>query len=62
MAMVELAGAPVPVRASEGTQAQAEQIAAMVARDWTTSILGMTPTFRLEVAAPEDWPEVARPS
>jgi hypothetical protein len=63
MAMVELAGAPVPVRASEGTQAQAEQIAAMVARarDWTTSILGMTPTFRLEVAAPEDWPDVAPP-
>lgn len=63
MVMVELAGAPLPVRVSEGAQAQAEQIAAMVARarDWGTSILGMTPTFRLDVAGPDDWPEVAPP-
>lgn len=64
MTMVELAGAPVPVRVSEGAQAQATQIAAMVARarDWATSILGMTPTFRLDVAAPDDWAEVAPPA
>jgi len=63
MALVELAGAPVPVRASEGADAQAMQIAAMVARarDWATSILGMTPTFRLDVAASDDWLEVAPP-
>lgn len=63
MAMVELTGAPVPARVSEGAQAQATQIAAMVARarDWATSILGMTPTFHLDVAAPDDWAEVAPP-
>ena len=63
MAMVRLAEVPVPVRVSEGAQAQAAQIAAMVARarDWATSILGMTPTFTLDVAAVHDWPEVAPP-
>lgn len=64
MTMVKLADAPVAVRASEGAQAQALQIAAMVARayDWATSILGVDPTFDLEVAGPDDWPEVAPPS
>lgn len=64
MAMLELAGAPVPVRVSEGFQTQASQIAAMVvrARDWATSVLGMAPTFAIDVAAPDDWAEVAPPA
>ena len=63
MTMVELADAPVPVRVSDGAQAQANEIAAMVARarDWATSILGMSPAFHLDVAAPDDWPQVAPP-
>lgn len=63
MAMVEVAVGPVPARVSDGAQAQAAQIAAMVARarDWATPILGMTPTFSLDVAAADDWPEVAAP-
>lgn len=61
MAMVELAGTPVPVRASVGAEAQARQIAAMVARarDWGRSVFAMTPTFVLDVVGPQDWLDVA---
>jgi hypothetical protein len=59
--MVEFAVGDMRVSASDGAQAQARRIATMVgrARDWSASILGMTPAFSLHVAGSVDWPAVA---
>jgi hypothetical protein len=59
--VVKVAESDMTVTASDGAQAQALRIAAMVgrARDWATSILGMTPVFSLHVTGPADWPTVA---
>jgi len=59
--MSEVGGEDLSVWVSEGAETQAEHIASMVrrARDWTTPILGMTPTFSLHVSGPADWAAVA---
>jgi hypothetical protein len=61
MAMVKIEAGNVPLSASQGAEAQARRIATMVerARDWSASIFGMTPAFRLDVSGPDDWPTVA---
>ncbi|MCF2525918.1 hypothetical protein [Yinghuangia soli] len=55
--LTPISGFPFPVRASSGTEARAEELAARTERvlAWTTDALHFVPTLRLNVADAEDW-------